>query len=116
EALRENARALAAAGGEVELLRQDVRAALPGLSRLGRRFDVIFLDPPYAGELYEPVLQAIDRLELLDADGTLVVQHFKKRPLPERMGRLARARSLRVGDHVLSFYAWAASAPSEGAF
>ena len=71
-----------------------------------RGFDVIFLDPPYAGDLYEPVLEAIERSTLLDADGFLIAQHFKKRALPERMGRLARVRSVRVGDHVLSFYAW----------
>lgn len=111
-ALRANARVLraAAAGGELELLRQDARVAFVALAAAGRRFDVIYLDPPYASDLYEPLIEAAERGRLLAPEGVLVAEHFKKRPLPETIGRLARARSVRVGDHVLSFYAWSSAA------
>lgn len=104
--LRDNARLLAAAGGEVEVLRQDVRLALQALGESGRRFDVIYLDPPYGGGLYEELIRAAEASRLLADDGVLVAEHFKKRALPETSGRLSRTRSARVGDHVLSFYAW----------
>jgi hypothetical protein len=35
----------------------------------------------------------------------VVLEHFHKRALPERIGALARTRQKRVGDHCLSFYA-----------
>jgi len=34
----------------------------------------------------------------------VVAEHFHKRVLPETIGGLVRARSVRVGDHLLSFY------------
>jgi hypothetical protein len=46
-----------------------------------------------------------DAAGLLDEDGVLVAEHFHKRPLPERIGRLRRTREIRIGDHRLSFYA-----------
>ena len=36
--------------------------------------------------------------------GVAVAEHFHKRELPARIGRLVRARSVRIGDHRLSFY------------
>lgn len=106
-AARENARALAGVGGEVEVLRQDAVRLIDALAAQGRRFDVVYLDPPYASDLYERVLAAVEASGLLAAEGVLVAEHFKKRALPATMGRLERTRSVRVGDHVLSFYAWA---------
>jgi 16S rRNA (guanine(966)-N(2))-methyltransferase RsmD len=105
-AIRENARLLRAAGGECEVLRQDARLAFRALADAGRRFDVIYLDPPYDSGLYEELLQAAEGARLLADDGVLVAEHFKKRSLPVTIGRLARARDVRVGDHVLGFYAW----------
>jgi 16S rRNA (guanine(966)-N(2))-methyltransferase RsmD len=101
-ALRENARVVE--GGRVVVVRQDAAMALAALARSGRAFDVVYLDPPYDSELYEPVLEQVARLSLLAPGGVCVAQHFKKRPLPERIGGLVRARSVRVGDHLLSFY------------
>jgi len=102
EAVRANARALAGAGGEVQVFRQDARTALAAFADQGRRFDVVYLDPPYASDLYEPLLDLC--APLLGEDGVAVAEHFHKRALPERIGALARTRHLRIGDHCLSFY------------
>lgn len=103
EAARENARALAGAGGEVQVFRQQAQTALAALADAGREFDVVYLDPPYASELYEPLLALVGE-RLLGADGVVVAEHFHKRALPERIGALVRTRVKRVGDHCLSFY------------
>lgn len=103
-AARENARALVGAGGEVQVYRQDARTALAALADDGREFDVVFVDPPYASELYEPVVALVGE-RLLAAAGVVVAEHFHKRALPERIGALVRTRQKRIGDHRLSFYA-----------
>jgi 16S rRNA G966 N2-methylase RsmD len=100
---RENAAALGA-GGEVEVFQQDARVALPALADAGHRFDIVYLDPPYDSPLYEPLLAELAAGRLLGEDGLVVAEHFHKRQLPERIGRLERTRSVRVGDHRLSFY------------
>jgi 16S rRNA (guanine(966)-N(2))-methyltransferase RsmD len=107
EAARANARALERAGGEVQVVRQQAGLALAALADQGRQFDVVFFDPPYASELYEPLLELAGR-RLLAPAGMAVAEHFHKRALPERIGVLIRTRQKRVGDHCLSFYSRAA--------
>lgn len=103
-AIRENVAALQPAAGHAEVFRQDARVALPALAARGQRFDVIFLDPPYESDLYEPVIRLLDGAALLAEGGVLVAEHFHKRALPERIGRFVRGREIRIGDHRLSFY------------
>ncbi len=103
-ASRDNARALAGLAGDVQVLHQDARVALPALAARGFRFDVVFLDPPYDADLYEPVIAKLDASELLAPGGVVVAEHFHKRPLPERIGRFFRSRQVKIGDHRLSFY------------
>jgi 16S rRNA (guanine966-N2)-methyltransferase len=102
EVIRENARLVAAAGGDVQIYHQDARIALAALADSGVRFDVIYLDPPYASDLYQPLLEEAERL--LEKTGVVVAEHFHKRALPETIGGLVTTRSVRIGDHKLTFY------------
>jgi 16S rRNA (guanine(966)-N(2))-methyltransferase RsmD len=101
-ALRRNAAALAGAGGEARVYRQEALTAVAGLAARAERFDVVFLDPPYSAE-YEPLLAAAETL--VAEAGVAVAEHFHKKRLPETIGRLRQTRSVKVGDHRLTFYA-----------
>jgi 16S rRNA (guanine966-N2)-methyltransferase len=57
-AIREAAQQLAA-GSRADIAQSDALAWLRGS---GRRFDLVFLDPPYGAGLLEPVLAALPRL------------------------------------------------------
>jgi 16S rRNA (guanine966-N2)-methyltransferase len=103
-AIKENLRALGDLGGAVQVFRQDARIALAALADTGARFHIVYVDPPYTSPLYEPLLEQVGATRLLEEDGLVVVEHFHKRVLPETIGRLARTRCVRVGDHRLSFY------------
>jgi len=105
-AIRDNVAALGSLGGDVQVLRQDARVALAGLADQGWHFDVVYLDPPYESDLYEGLLELVGSRRLLDRAGVLVAEHFHKRVLPETIGGLCRRRTVRVGDHQLSFYRW----------
>jgi 16S rRNA (guanine(966)-N(2))-methyltransferase RsmD len=113
-ALKANAEALRSAGGDVAILRQDARRAIASLADEGRSFELVFLDPPYQGGLYEEVLAGLGESPLLAEHGLVVAQHFKKHALPETIAGLSRSRAVRVGDHQLSFYGRAAT-PERGA-
>ena len=67
------------------------------------RFDIVFFDPPYAAD-YEEVLSLPTQAELLTKDAIVIVEHHKKKELPEEVGALKRYRVLKQGDSVLSFY------------
>lgn len=103
-AIRENQAALKDTPGEVRVHRQDARVALAAFADQGVRFDIVFVDPPYESPLYEPVLEQVGTMRLLEADGLVVAEHFHKRPLPETIGGLERRRLVKIGDHCLSFY------------
>jgi 16S rRNA (guanine(966)-N(2))-methyltransferase RsmD len=101
--VRENV-ALLRGAGEAQVFRQEVRLALAALADTGVRFDLVYLDPPYDSDLYEPLLRQCGETGLLEREGLVVAEHFHKRRLPETIGGLLRAREVRVGDHCLSFY------------
>jgi 16S rRNA (guanine(966)-N(2))-methyltransferase RsmD len=101
-ALKANAALLGGAG--LEVYRQDAETALAGFAAQRRSFDLVYLDPPYGSDLYERALERLGAPGLLAPGALVVAEHFHKRRLPETMGALIRYRSVRVGDHVLSFY------------
>ena len=73
-------------GERARLLREDALSALDRLAREGRRFDVIYLDPPYASELYTAVLERIAGGGLLAADGYIIAERSAKLPLTAPRG------------------------------
>jgi 16S rRNA (guanine966-N2)-methyltransferase len=83
---------------------EDALNVLPTLKKQGQAFDVIFLDPPYRAGLVEDALSQLGDGRLLNDDGQVIAEHFFKRQLPERYGRLRRVRVARFGDVALSFY------------
>jgi 16S rRNA (guanine966-N2)-methyltransferase len=83
---------------------RNVLEALPALHMRGYTFEAIFLDPPYRASLVEDALQQLGDGRLLTAHGQVIAEHFFKRVLPERYGRLRRVRVARFGDVALSFY------------
>lgn len=72
-------------------------------------WDIVFFDPPYADD-YLPVLERLGSRtgDLIAASGLLIVEHAKRKILPEQIGVLKRNRILKQGDSALSFYepAW----------
>ena len=53
---------------------------------VGKRFDLIYLDPPYRAPYYEDILARISDCDLLAEDGVLLFEHATERPFPEAKG------------------------------
>ena len=73
----------------------------------GRRFDVVFLDPPYDAENeYAEALGLLGgNASGVRAQGAVVIaEHRRKQTLEDRYGVLTRTRLLEQGDAALSFY------------
>lgn len=49
--------------------------ALRVVTRLERKFDVVFVDPPYESDLYDKALFKIRELSLLTPEGIVVLEH-----------------------------------------
>ncbi|SOC37938.1 16S rRNA (guanine(966)-N(2))-methyltransferase RsmD [Salinicoccus kekensis] len=59
---------------DIEIYRNDYRRALKALTKRGRTFDLIFLDPPYRKNIVTHALSAIKGAGLLNAGGRIVVE------------------------------------------
>jgi 16S rRNA (guanine(966)-N(2))-methyltransferase RsmD len=86
------------------LVNKDIQDAIKLLAENKRKFDIIFLDPPYYKETAKKTLQTLGACDILTPDGFIVVQHFKKDNLPVSLGDLALFRQFKYGDTLLSLY------------
>ena len=60
--------------GRARLLQTDALSALDRLAAEGKKFDIIFMDPPYEAGLYTSVLERIAENGLLKAEGYLIAE------------------------------------------
>ncbi len=67
-----------------------------------RRFDIIFLDPPYGRVELAQALAAAEGLA--GAETLVVIEHAKRDEAAETAGALVRVRRLMSGDSALTFY------------
>jgi 16S rRNA (guanine966-N2)-methyltransferase len=81
-----------------------VLAALKKLAARGERFDVAFLDPPYAGGVTTGALTALAAAGLLEPWAWVVVEHSRRESLPESLGLLTRRQLRRYGDTQVALY------------
>lgn len=80
--------------------------ALTYLTRPGDRFDLVFLDPPYASELLMPVLNKV--APLVNDGGIIVCETDDTAALPERINRFALAKTYRFGHTLVWLYRYVA--------
>jgi 16S rRNA G966 N2-methylase RsmD len=69
------------------------------------QFNIAFVDPPYErDDLYEACLNKFGSASLLAEDGLLIIEHSKRKELPDAAGGIRKIRSLVQGDAALAFY------------
>ena len=85
-----------------QVLRGDVVQRLKTLS--GQQFDRIYFDPPYASNLYQPVLDAIAQYHLLASSGELAVEHSPDAWTPQSVPSLEICRQKVYGNTAVTFY------------
>ncbi len=83
--------------------------ALVGLKALKERelsFDLVYLDPPFADDLYEPTLLGLSQSRILRQEAMIVVEHFHKTVLQKNYDKLEYYKDRRLGDSCLSFFSF----------
>lgn len=73
------------------------------------RFDVAFLDPPYAAGLLEPTLQKL--VTRMQPGGVIACETNDGAALPERVGDFVLARQYRYGKIYIRLYRYADAQP-----
>jgi 16S rRNA (guanine966-N2)-methyltransferase len=74
------------------------------LSKLGKKFGIIFADPPYLCEFAQRVINSVVKYDLLESNGILVLEHHKKEAFTYPEEKLFYVKAKRFGDTVVSFF------------
>lgn len=89
---------------KANIINKEAQEAVEALSKAKRRFNIVFLDPPYYEGLSKKTLQTLFEYDILAPCGIIIVQHFKRDDLPEALGVLHLFKQAKYGDTRLSFY------------
>jgi len=102
-ALRANLAALGLGRERARIVAGDALATLPALAASEPPFDLVFLDPPYAGDRAARTLAALAGSPLIGPETAVVVQHLVKTPPPLPAGLVSSRPPRRVGESALTF-------------
>lgn len=87
-----------------QIINCDVRTAIMKLSDLGRKFDLIFMDPPYRKNFVEETLNYLANSDIIIDNGLVVAEHEEMDKVPDQVGQIKLFRSQKYGKTILSFY------------
>ena len=68
------------------------------------KFDIIFLDPPYAEEFLENSLKLITEIDILQTNGIIVTERPLGKDLPWQFSGYIRSRDYKYGKTLLTIY------------
>ncbi|MGH7871270.1 MAG: 16S rRNA (guanine(966)-N(2))-methyltransferase RsmD [Candidatus Binatia bacterium] len=108
DVIRENLRRFGYDGEQVTLWVAPVARTLRALAKRSRKFDLIFLDPPYDKGLVGSSLEIIGRGRLLNAEGTVIAEHSAREVVSTCYDSLVLNDQRHYGDTRLSFFQRAA--------
>lgn len=101
DAIRHNLEATGLAG---EVLTMPADRAIKRLASEGRRFDRVFLDPPYGQGWIARTLSALDDADLVVDGGWIVVEHGGGEPVEPVVGHFTQELNRRYGDTHIAIY------------
>lgn len=87
-----------------QLYKSDAFSALELLGRNNKKYDIIFLDPPYSMGLVEKSIKRIKELVLLDKNGIIVSECDEKDSVPENIYDIKIYRSEKYGRTKIYFW------------
>ena len=90
--------------GKVDIIVGNVFPSLKQLALRKKKFDVVFLDPPFGHELGKKALKALNACDILHANCFVIIQDEKNEILPSSEGRFRLIREKIYGASRLSFY------------
>jgi 16S rRNA (guanine966-N2)-methyltransferase len=82
----------------------DYQDAVRKMFREQRKFDIIFMDPPYNKNFVQEALKLLTNNDIMKDDGILIAEHSAPDVLPETCGRLRAIDSRGYGDTMITIY------------
>lgn len=86
---------------EAKVIRSDY---LDYLKRCREKFDIVFLDPPYAEVFLENALKCITEIDILETGGIIVTERPVGKELPWDFEGFTRSKDYKYGKTLLTIY------------
>ena len=86
---------------QARVIQGDYLAFLTGCRE---KFDLVFLDPPYHGDLLEKALETIAKIDIMTENGIIVCESAAEEVLPELAAPYEKGREYRYGKIKLTLY------------
>lgn len=74
------------------------------LSTCRDKFDIVFLDPPYAEEFLENSIKRISEIDILQSNGIIVCERPLGKELPWEIPGFTRSKDYKYGSILLTLY------------
>jgi len=74
------------------------------LTRCREKFQIIFLDPPYAEEFLENSLKMITEIDILQSGGIIVAERPLGKELPYEFQGYSRSKDYKYGNTLITIY------------
>lgn len=87
-----------------EVFLGEAQLIMKKLSQRGKKFDIIFLDPPYKKEIVPGILQDLENYGVLDKKVLIVAETDIIDELPQETGTLCVSKQQIYGNTKLTFY------------
>ena len=86
---------------EASVIRADY---LDYLKRSKEKFDIIFLDPPYAEVFLENALKLVTEIDILQTNGIIITERPLGKELPWEFPNFSRSKDYKYGKTILTIY------------
>jgi len=90
--------------GRCEIMNTDAFLAIKQLAQMRKKFDIVFLDPPYGHDLPKKTLKTLMAYDILHPNCFVIVQYHKHETLPDLEGRFSLIRERKYGTSYLAIY------------
>ncbi|AHV97296.1 16S rRNA (guanine(966)-N(2))-methyltransferase RsmD [Paenibacillus sabinae] len=98
---------------QAEVYRNDANKALVALEKRGRRFDLVFLDPPYRHKFGDELMAMMIDKGLLREGAVIVLEHESGYEYPELIPGFIRMRHAVYGETAVSIYRYEPGAETD---
>ena len=86
---------------QAQVVRSDYMAYL---SRCREKFDIVFLDPPYAEKFLENALKKLTEIDILESGGIIVAERPVEKELSLFFDGFSRSKDYKYGNTLLTLY------------
>lgn len=87
---------------QAEVLQGDAMAAIKQMAAGGKKFDLIFMDPPYQRDMAKKALKTLEAYDILQPNCIVIIEHSQGESIPKEHQRLSCIKQRKYGKSFLT--------------